>query len=105
MLMGVDAHGPPPLWVMLKTCPPTTIALDRCGPLLLATEKLTVPFPTPFDPDVIVMKLSLGTAVQLQLPAAVTLKLPVPPAPVKFWPVELRDVTHAVASKKVAILG
>ena len=89
---------------MVKTCPPTTIVAVRCGPLLLATEKLTVPFPVPFD-DVIVMKLSLGTAVQLQLPDAVTLKPPLPPAPVKFWLVELSDVTQAVPSKKEAILG
>ena len=91
--------------MIVKTCPPATIEADRCGPLLLATEKFTVPFPEPLDPDVIVMKLSLGTAVQSQLPAAVTLKLPVPPAPLKFWLVELSDVTQAVASKKVAILG
>ena len=103
--MGVGAHGPPPPWVIWKTCPPTTIEADRCAPLLLATEKLTVPFPEPLDPDVIVMKLSLGTAVQLQLPAAVTLKLPEPPVPEKFWLVELSDVTQVVSSKKVAILG
>ena len=77
----------------------------RCTPLLLATEKFTVPFPAPFDPDVIVMKLPLGTAVQLQLPVADTLKLPLPPAPVKFWLVELSEVTHAVPSKNDAILG
>ena len=90
---------------MLKTLPPTTIEAVRCGPLLLATEKFTVPFPEPFDPEVIVMKLELGTAVQLQLSAADTLKLPVPPAPVKFWLVELSDVTHAVPSKNDEMLG
>ena len=79
--------------------------VDRCGPLLLATEKVTVPFPEPFDPDVIVTKLELGTAVQLQLFAAVTLKLPLPPAPEKFSPAELSDVTHAVPSKNEAMLG
>ncbi len=73
--------------------------------MLLATEKLIVPFPAPLDPDVIVTKLSLGTAVQLQLPGAVTLKLPVPPALVKFWLVELSDVTQDAPSKKDAILG
>ena len=72
--------------------------------MLLATEKFTVPFPEPLDPDVIVMKLLLGTAVQLQLSAAVTLKLPAPPAPVKFWLVELSEVTQVVPSKKVAML-
>ena len=73
--------------------------------MLLATEKFTVPFPKPVDPDVMVTQLSLGTAVQWQLAPPVTLKLPVPPAPVKFWLVELSDVTHAEASKKDAILG
>ena len=105
MLMGVGVHGPPPPCVMVKTCPPTTIDADRCGPLLAATEKFTVPFPEPLDPDVIVTKLSLGTAVQLQLPGDVTLKLPVPPLPGTNWLVELSDVTHAVASKKGAMLG
>jgi hypothetical protein len=105
MLIGVGAHGPPPPWVMLKTFPPTTIVPVRCTPLLLATEKFTVPFPAPFDPDVTVMKLALATAVQLQLPAADTLKLPLPPPPGKFWLVELSDVTHAVLSKNDAILG
>ena len=84
MLIGVGAHEPPPLCMTLKVCPPTTIWAVRCGPLLLATEKLTVPFPAPLDPDVTVTKLSLDTAVQLQPPGAVTVKLPVPPEFVKF---------------------
>ena len=80
------------------------IVADRCAPLLLATVKFTVPFPEPLEPDVIVIQLSLGTAVQLQLPPADTLKLPLPPEPEKFWLVELSDVTHAVFSKKEEIL-
>ena len=91
--------------MMLKTCPPTTIVAVRCGPLLLATEKVTVPFPEPFAPEVIVTKLSPGVVVQLQLPAAVTLKLPLPPALVKVWLVELSEVTQALPSKNGAILG
>ena len=91
--------------MIVKTLPPTTIEAVRCGPLLLATEKFTVPFPEPFDPDVIVTKLELGTAVQLQLFAADTSKLPVPPAPVKIWLVELSDVTQAVPSKKDEMIG
>ena len=47
--------------------------------MLLATEKLTVPVLEPLDPDVIVMKLSLDTAFQLQVPGALTVKMPVPP--------------------------
>src|SRR5687767_3988189 len=105
MLMGVGSHGPPPLWVTVKNLPPTAIVADRCGPLLLATEKFTVPFTPSFDADVMVTKLSLGAAVQLQLPSDVTLKLPVPPAPVKLWLVELSEVTQAVPSKKAAKLG
>lgn len=89
----------------MKTCPATTIVVVRCDPLLAATEKFTVPFPEPFDPEVIVTKLSLGTAVQLQLPAAFTLKLPVPPELVKFRPVGLSDVTQDEPSKKEEILG
>ena len=81
------------------------IVADRCGPLLLATEKFIVPFPAPPGPDVIVTKLALDTAAQLQPPAAVTSKLPAPPALVKFWLVELSDVTQLVPSKKEAILG
>jgi hypothetical protein len=41
----------------------------------------------------------------LQLFAADTLKLPEPPAPEKFSPVELSDVTHAVPSKNEEMLG
>ena len=81
------------------------IVAVRGAPLFAATEKFTVPFPEPFDPEVIVTKPLLGTAVQLQLPAALTLKLPVPPEPAKFWLVELSEVTHAEPSKKVEILG
>ena len=105
MLIGVGEHTPPPACVMLKTCPPTMIVALRGAPLFAATEKFTVPFPEPFDPDVIVTKLLLGTAVQLQLPPAFTLKLPVPPELVKFWVVGLSEVTQAEPSKKVEILG
>ena len=68
-------------------------------------EKFTVPFPEPLDPDVMVTKLSLDTAVQLQLPDAVTLKLPVAAAFVKFWEFELSDVTQVLASKNEAMIG
>ena len=68
-------------------------------------EKFTVPFPEPLAPDVTVTKLSLDTAVQLQLPEAVTLKLPVAAAFVKFWELELSEVTQVLASKKEAMIG
>ena len=73
--------------------------------MLLATEKLTVPFPEPLDPDVICTKLSVDTAFQLQVPDAVTLKLPVAAAFVKFWEFELSEVTQVLASKNGAIFG
>src|ERR1051326_6457890 len=104
MLMGVGAHEPPGSWVTLKTCPPTTIVADRCGPLLPATEKFIVPFPEPFAPDVIVTKLWLDTAVASQPPAAVTLKLLGPPAHEKFWLPGLIEVTQALTSKNGATL-
>jgi hypothetical protein len=84
---------------MLKTCPLTVIVAVRGGPVCAATEKLTVPFPEPFDPEVIVTKLWLDTAVQLQSSAEVTLKLPLPPALVKFWLVALSDLTQAEPSR------
>jgi hypothetical protein len=90
---------------MVKTCAPTTIEAPRGGPLLLPTEKLTVPFPVPLEPDVIVIKLSAETAVQLHPPGAMTLKLPLPPAPVKVWLVGPSEVTQAVPSKYGAIFG
>ena len=72
---------------------------------MFATEKVTVPFPEPLDPEVMVTKPLLGTAFQLQLPAAVTVKLPLPPVLGKFWLVEPSEVTQAVPSKNVAMLG
>ena len=81
------------------------IVAVRCGPPLLATEKLTDPFPAPLEGEVIVTKLSLGTAVQLHPPGAVTVKSPVPPEFVKVWLVWLSEVTQAVPSKNGAIFG
>ena len=72
---------------------------------ILPTEKFTVPFPAPLEPDVIVIKLSPETAVQLQPPGAVTVKLPIPPELGKFWLVGPSEVTQAVPSKKLAIFG
>ena len=89
----------------MKVCPPTTIVAERGAPLLLATEKLTVPFPEPLAPEVIVTKLLVRTAFQLQLAAALTLKLPVPPALLNDWLLELSDVTQAVFSRNGATLG
>ena len=51
----------------------------RAEPVLACTEKVTLPFPVPLPPDVIVIQGTLLTAVQLQPVAEVILKLPVPP--------------------------
>jgi hypothetical protein len=51
----------------------------RAAPVLAAALKLTVPFPVPFPPDVIVSQDALLAAVQAHPAPAVTLTLPVPP--------------------------
>jgi hypothetical protein len=48
-------------------------------PGLLATENLTVPFPVPLWPDVMVTQPTLLVAVHAQPVWVVTLALPVPP--------------------------
>ena len=104
-LIGVGAHGPPPACVTVKTCPLTTMLADLCGPLLAATEKLTVPLPLAFAGGVMVIHdVSVEMAVQLHPPGAVTLKLPPPVPPLKFWLVGLTDVTQLVPSRKEAML-
>jgi hypothetical protein len=59
---------------------PDRIAVGVFAGLLLATEKLTVPFPVPAAPAVILRKPALLDAVQEQPAAAVTLTLLVVPA-------------------------
>ncbi len=57
---------------------------------LAATENPTVPLPVPFAPEVIVMKEGLLlTAAQPQLPADVTLTMPVLPLAEKLCKVGL----------------
>jgi hypothetical protein len=62
------------------------------APVFAATEKLTVPFPFPLAPPVIVTQeeLGLSVAVQGQLLGAVTAKLLVSAAAVKVLLVGLR---------------
>ena len=67
----------------------------RCGPVLLATEKSTVPFPVPLAPDVTVMKLALVVAVQPQPLVVMTFTVPVPPFDPKFCAFEERENPHA----------
>lgn len=75
---------------MVKMRPPTVMVPVRAGPVLAATEKLTVPLPVPLAPPVIVIQLSLRTACQSHAAVVVRLKLPVPPAVPKFWLVDER---------------
>jgi hypothetical protein len=75
----------PALCVMLKVCPATVIVPVRAGPVLAATEKLTVPLPVPVAPAVMVIQASLLVAVQAQPAAAVTLVEPAPPAAAMVW--------------------
>ena len=49
------------------------------GLVVLATEYVTVPEPVPLAPDVMVIQLTLLTAVQLHAPDTVTFTVPVPP--------------------------
>ena len=81
------------------------IVADRFGPVLPVTEKFTVPVPVPLAPDVIVTKVLGVTAVQLQPPGAVTVKLPLPAELEKVWLVGPSDVTQAEPSKKEEIFG
>jgi uncharacterized membrane protein len=70
---------------MLKVCPATVMVPVRAGPVLAATEKLTVPLPVPVAPAVMVIQASLLVAVQAQPAAAVTLVEPAPPAAAMVW--------------------
>jgi hypothetical protein len=68
-------------------------------PVLVATEKTTVPLPVPLPPDVTVIQPSLLEAVHAQqLCEAVTATLPVPPVEVKLWLVGLIEKVQLPAS-------
>ena len=62
----------------------TTVIVALRGVIagLMATEKLTVPFPVPDAPEVTVTKAALLIAVHGQVAVVVTVMLPVPPAEV-----------------------
>jgi hypothetical protein len=62
----------------------------RCGPVLTATVKLTVPLPAPDAPDVMLIHAALLWAVQLQFPVDETLTMPLLPDAEKFCEVGLR---------------
>jgi hypothetical protein len=70
-----------PAWVTVKVTPPIVSVPVRFVPAVLAAAvKLTVPFPDPDAPAVIVNQLSLLVAVHEQPVGAVTDVEPVPPA-------------------------
>ena len=69
-----------PAWVTVTVWPATvSVPVRAAVPVFAAIEKVTLPFPLPLAPDVIVSQASLLVAVQLQ-PAAVVTLLPLAPA-------------------------
>jgi hypothetical protein len=72
-----------PASVTVTVCPETlSVAVRDDAPVLAATLYLTVPFPLPLAPDVIVIHDAPLEADQLQPLPAVTVTLAVPPAEV-----------------------
>lgn len=72
------------------------VLLEAAG--FAATLNVTVPFPDPGVPPVIVIQDVLLVAVQLQPVAAVTLLLPVPADALNDWPVGEIDGEHDAAA-------
>jgi hypothetical protein len=65
----------------VNVCPAIVNVPVRLLPVLFAaTVKLTVPFPVPVDPLVMVIQLALLTAVHAHPDCVVTETVPVPPA-------------------------
>src|SRR6266480_2275438 len=79
-------HVETPSCPIVISRPATVILPTRAAPLFVAIEILTVPFPEPPPPDVIVSQLALLVAVQLQLAGAPTYTDPAKPAAGKFIP-------------------
>ena len=91
-------------WFMATAAPATVNIAVRAAPAFCATENLTVPFPVPLLPDVIVTKGELLAAVQVQFVAdAVTVMAPVPPAAAKFWLVDEIENVQATAPAWVTV--
>ena len=84
-----------PAWVTVNIAFLTlTVPLLDAVLVFAPTEKATVPLPVPLKPEVIVMNCALLTAVQEQVLAAVTRKVPLPPAAATDWPVGLSDTVQ-----------
>ena len=60
----------------MKICPPIVMVAVLEAPVFAATENLTVPFPVPVPPLVIVTQEALFSAVQEQLLVVITAMLP-----------------------------
>src|SRR5437773_694354 len=71
-LDGLSWYVQPPACVTVKVFPPAVIVPTRCGPVLAATEYVTVPVPVPEAPPVTVIHVSFETAVQPQVAAVCT---------------------------------
>src|ERR1700724_300837 len=63
----------------VTVCPATGNVPVRSAPALLATEKVTEPFPVPLVAEVSAMKSELLVAVQLQVMPPPTVTVDVPP--------------------------
>lgn len=72
-------------WLTVNVCPAIVIDPERPGPVVEATVKLTVPFPLPLEPDVMVIHGCALAAVQAQPAPAVTLTEPLPPEGATDW--------------------
>src|SRR5439155_7422077 len=79
---SVYVHAPAPACVTVTVCPAiVSVPVRDAEPVFAAIELLTVPFPVPLAPAVIVIHAALLVAVHVQLvPDAVMLTLPVAPS-------------------------
>src|SRR5260370_566473 len=82
-------NAQPTSCVTVNVCPAAVSVPERAGPEFGATEKLTVPLPAPLAPAVIVIQLTLLTAIQLHPAPDVTVTDPGPPPAPTFIPREL----------------
>src|SRR5262245_15372523 len=76
---GLMVNEQPLACVTVNVWPAMVIVPARCGPVFATTENWTAPAPEPLAPAVMVIQLSLLTAVQAHPVAVVTLNDPDPP--------------------------
>jgi hypothetical protein len=76
----------PLAWLTVNGCPAIVSVPVRAGPESAAAVNVTVPFPLPLAPAVIVSQLSAVAAVQVHPAAVVTVTgVPAPPAAPIDW--------------------